>query len=79
MKNDHIDHGTMQELIRKRVSDRGILRLTGRWLRAGVLDEGQFLPTNDGTPRDGVISRLLANSNPLPYPIPGGAIAPQVK
>lgn len=58
---DHIHHGMMQELIRHRVSGRGILRLTGRWLRAGVLEEGQYQPTTEGTPQGGVISPLLAN------------------
>jgi len=58
---DHIHHGTMQELIRRRVSDRGILRLTGRWLRAGALDGDQLQHTSEGTPQGGVVSPLLAN------------------
>jgi len=58
---DHIHHGLLQGLIQRRVSDRGMLRLTGRWLRAGVLEAGQYLPTNEGTPQGGVVSPLLAN------------------
>jgi group II intron reverse transcriptase/maturase len=58
---DHLDHGTLRELLRKRVNDRGILRLIGRWLKAGIL-EGDLLSHPDrGTPQGGVISPLLAN------------------
>jgi group II intron reverse transcriptase/maturase len=58
---DHIDHGLLQELIRRRVNDRGILRLIGRWLKAGILDGGAFVRAEAGTPQGGVVSPLLAN------------------
>jgi group II intron reverse transcriptase/maturase len=58
---DHLDHGVLQELIRKRVNDRGILRLIGRWLKAGILEEESFSQADRGTPQGGVISPLLAN------------------
>jgi retron-type reverse transcriptase len=50
-----------EELIRKRVNDRGILRLIGRWLKAGILEEESFSQADRGTPQGGVISPLLAN------------------
>jgi RNA-directed DNA polymerase len=31
------------------------------WLKAGVLDRGQFAPTEEGTPQGGVVSPLLLN------------------
>jgi RNA-directed DNA polymerase len=58
---DHLDHGVLQELIRKRVNDRGILRLIGRWLKAGILEGESFSQADQGTPQGGVISPLLAN------------------
>jgi len=38
-----------------------ILRLIGKWLNAGVLEEGVLTVPDDGTPQGGVISPLLAN------------------
>ena len=38
-----------------------ILRLIGKWLNAGVLEEGVLTIPDDGTPQGGVISPLLAN------------------
>jgi len=58
---DHIDHGLLQELIRRRINDRGILRLIGRWLKAGILDGESLVRAEAGTPQGGVISPLLAN------------------
>jgi group II intron reverse transcriptase/maturase len=58
---EHLDHGVLQELLRRRVNDRGILRLIGRWLKAGVLEGETFSRPDQGTPQGGVISPLLAN------------------
>lgn len=38
-----------------------ILRLLGKWLKAGVLENGGVSYPEDGTPQGGVISPLLAN------------------
>jgi RNA-directed DNA polymerase len=43
------------------VRDGVILRLIGKWLNAGVLEEGVLTTPEDGTPQGGVISPLLAN------------------
>ena len=58
---DTIDHGLLMDLVRRRVSDRRLLRLIERWLKAGVLTEGRIEATEEGTPQGGVISPLLAN------------------
>lgn len=58
---DTIDHGRLMDLVRRRISDRRILSLIQRWLKAGVLTEGRVEPTEEGTPQGGVISPLLAN------------------
>ena len=43
------------------VADGTILDLVERFLKAGVMEEGVFVPTTVGTPQGGVISPLLAN------------------
>jgi RNA-directed DNA polymerase len=58
---DTIDHGHLREFLKRRVRDGVILRLIGKWLNAGVLEEGVLTIPEDGTPQGGVISPLLAN------------------
>ena len=58
---DQLDHSLLQQIIQKRINDGGILRLIGKWLNAGVLEEGKLSYVEQGTPQGGVISPLLAN------------------
>lgn len=58
---DTIDHGHLREFLKRRVRDGVILRLIGKWLNAGVLEEGVLTTPEAGTPQGGVISPLLAN------------------
>ena len=58
---DNISHGKLQEIIRQRINDGGLLRLIGKWLHAGVMDGGILTYPDQGTPQGGVISPLLAN------------------
>ena len=51
---DSLDHGLLQDVIRKRVNDGGIWRLMGKWLRAGVLEGEQVTYPEKGTPQGGV-------------------------
>jgi RNA-directed DNA polymerase len=58
---DTLDHSHLQALLRRRVADGVLLRLIGKWLNAGVLEDGSLRYPDEGTPQGGVISPLLAN------------------
>jgi group II intron reverse transcriptase/maturase len=58
---DSIDHAQLREVVRKRVNDGQIIRHIGKWLNAGVLEEGKVEYPEAGTPQGGVISPMLAN------------------
>jgi len=58
---DTLDKGQLQEFVRHRVRDGVVLRLIGKWLKAGVLEDGAVTYPEAGTPQGGVISPLLAN------------------
>jgi RNA-directed DNA polymerase len=58
---DTIDHGHLREFLKRRVRDGVIVRLIGKWLNAGVLEDGVRTTPEQGTPQGGVISPLLAN------------------
>jgi group II intron reverse transcriptase/maturase len=56
-----LDHAHLRELLKQRVQDGVLLRLIGKWLKAGVLEDGSVTFPEAGTPQGGVISPLLAN------------------
>jgi len=58
---DTIDHGWLMKFIEHRIADPRVLRLIGKWLRAGVLEGAQLRTTEVGSPQGAVISPLLAN------------------
>jgi RNA-directed DNA polymerase len=58
---DSIDRTRLREVLRKRVNDGRILRLIGKWLRAGVMEEGALTHPETGVVQGGVISPVLAN------------------
>jgi len=58
---DTLDKGHMQAFVRQRVRDGVLTRLIGKWLNAGVLEDGECRRNEYGTPQGGVISPLLAN------------------
>lgn len=59
---DTIPHGELMAMLRRRIADKGILRLIGKWLAAGVVEEdGRIERRKEGTPQGGIISPLLGN------------------
>ena len=58
---DRMSHEWIMRFVQHRVADRRILRLIQKWLKAGVMEQGQWEKTEMGTPQGAVISPLLAN------------------
>ncbi len=58
---DAVSHEWLIRFVEHRVGDRRILRLIRKWLKAGVMEDGNLAPTEAGTPQGAVISPLLAN------------------
>jgi len=58
---DTLDHAHLRELLRLRIRDGVLLRLIGKWLNAGVLEDGSLTFPESGTPQGGGVSPLLAN------------------
>ena len=58
---DNINHEILLGLLNRRISDRRVIKLCRQWLRAGVIENGKYYPTEKGSPQGGVISPLLAN------------------
>jgi group II intron reverse transcriptase/maturase len=58
---DSIDHGWMMKFLEHRIADPRILRLIQKWLKAGVMEDGEWSQAEEGTPQGSVISPLLAN------------------
>jgi group II intron reverse transcriptase/maturase len=58
---DSIDRTRLREVLRQRVNDGRILRLIGKWLRAGVMEAGVLNHPDTGVVQGGTISPVLAN------------------
>jgi len=57
----NIVHEHLMTFLQQRIKDRSLLRLIGKWLHVGVLEDGQLLPVTKGTVQGAVISPMLAN------------------
>jgi RNA-directed DNA polymerase len=58
---DRINHKKLVELVQKRIADRRIIKLIDAFLEVGVMEDGLFQETPEGTPQGGILSPLLAN------------------
>jgi len=59
---DTVNHDVLMRHVALKVRDKSVLKLIGRYLRAGIKDrEGNLLPTEIGTPQGGPLSPLLSN------------------
>lgn len=58
---DSVSHYWLQRCLEERIADHNLLWLVRRFLKAGVIEDGEFQASELGTPQGGVISPLLAN------------------
>ena len=58
---DRVNHDVLMSRVSRRVPDRRVLRLVGKYLRAGVMVKGRLQATVMGVPQGGPLSPLLAN------------------
>jgi group II intron reverse transcriptase/maturase len=58
---DTVNRKHLREFLRKRVRDGVLLRMFGKWLKAGVFEDGAIHYPKEGTPQGGVVSPLISN------------------
>ncbi len=58
---DTVNHDVLMRCVARKVRDRRVLRLIGKYLRAGVMVQGRLQETRLGVPQGGPLSPLLAN------------------
>jgi len=58
---DAINHDWMVQFLEHRIADRRMLRLIRKWLKAGVVENGVWTASDEGSPQGASISPLLAN------------------
>jgi RNA-directed DNA polymerase len=58
---DTVDHDILMHRVARRVRDKGLLKLIGKYLRAGVVVDGRLTTTVRGVPQGGPLSPLLSN------------------
>ena len=58
---DTVSHDWLVRFIEHRVADLRVIRLIRKWLKAGVLEDGEWTSSEAGTPQGAVVSPTLAN------------------
>ena len=58
---DTVNHDVLMDRVSRRIKDKRVLRLIGKYLRAGVMVRDRFEATAMGVPQGGPLSPLLAN------------------
>ena len=56
-----LDHGWLRRFLEHRIADKRVLRLIEKWLTAGVIEDGNWTATEQGSPQGASVSPLLAN------------------
>ena len=58
---DTLNHDLLLEILRRRIKDKKVIDLIKKFLKSGVMDNGLFVKTEEGSPQGGPLSPLLAN------------------
>jgi RNA-directed DNA polymerase len=58
---DKVNHDVLMDRVSRRIKDKRVLQLIGKYLRAGVMVKGRLQATPMGVPQGGPLSPLLAN------------------
>lgn len=58
---DRVNHDLLMTLLGRRIRDKGLLQLIGRFLRCGIIDGNILIPSRAGVPQGGPLSPLLSN------------------
>jgi RNA-directed DNA polymerase len=56
-----LEHSWLVKFLEHRIADKRVLRLIQKWLKAGVVEDGEWSETLEGTPQGASVSALLAN------------------
>ncbi len=58
---DRVDHDVLMSRVSRKVRDKRLLRLIGKFLRSGVMVDKAIQPTKEGVPQGGPLSPILSN------------------
>ncbi len=58
---DNVSHEMLMEFLKKRIKDSSMLYLINKFLKAGYVDAGLLVTSDEGTPQGSILSPLLAN------------------
>lgn len=58
---DHVSHAHMLRFLEHRIGDPNLLRIIQRFLKAGIMEDGVFTASGEGTPQGGLVSPVLSN------------------
>jgi len=56
-----LDRSWLRRFLGHRIADKRVLRLVDKWLAAGVIEDGEWSATEQGSPQGASVSPLLAN------------------
>jgi RNA-directed DNA polymerase len=64
---DHVNHDVLMHRLGRHIGDKRVLKLVGRYLRAGIMVEGVVIVQEEGTPQGGPLSPCSRTSTWMPW------------
>jgi group II intron reverse transcriptase/maturase len=58
---NNMDQSWIMEFLGHRIGDKLVLRMVKRFLKAGIMEDGELLASDEGAPQGGSISPILSN------------------